>query len=46
MINKKDTFEKQSNEKRRPRISFSQLYPQIKDYCSLIFDGTLDNLFD
>ena len=43
MINKKQNFEKQCKSGRRPRISWKQLYPQIKDNVKVIFEGSVDD---
>jgi hypothetical protein len=38
-VNKKQTFEDQCKQKRRPRINWKQLYPQISQFCEIVFDG-------
>jgi hypothetical protein len=43
-VNKNQTFEDQSLQGRRPRINWSGLYPQIKEKCSLIFEGSFDDI--
>lgn len=43
-VNKKETFEQQCVNKRRPRINWKNLYPQIKDYCEIIFTGKLEDI--
>ena len=45
IINKTQTFNDQCNQKRRPRIGWIQLYPQIKSYCEQIYSGTFDDIF-
>lgn len=42
--NKKQSFEDQSLQGRRPRIIWSRLYPQIKEQCSLIFEGSFEDI--
>lgn len=39
MVNKTQTFYQQTLQGRRPRITWTSLYEQIKDYCSIIFKG-------
>lgn len=43
-VNKKQTFEDQSLQGRRPRINWSGLYPQIKEKCCLVFEGSFDDI--
>jgi hypothetical protein len=43
-VNKNQTFEDQSLQGRRPRINWSGLYPQIKEKCSLIFEGSFEDI--
>jgi hypothetical protein len=45
MINKTETFEDQCKQKRRPRICWKLLHPQLKDYCKKIFEGTFEDIF-
>jgi hypothetical protein len=44
-INKNDTYYDQCLQKRRPRISFQLLNEQIKDFCKLIFEGNIKDLY-
>jgi len=44
MLNKTETFRDQCKQKRRPRIQWDKLYPQISSYCKVIFDDTFYNL--
>lgn len=44
-VNKTQTFEDQSKQGRRPRITWESLYPQINAYCSKVYEGTFDNIF-
>jgi len=44
-INKKQTFNDQCMQGRRPRINWDSLYIQIKDKCEKIFDGTFESIF-
>jgi len=44
-VNKTQTFEEQCNQKRRPRITFKELYKQIpNEYKQKIYDGSFDNI--
>ena len=43
-INKKQTFEDQCVQKRRPRIGWENLYPQITTYCEKIYESTFDDI--
>ena len=43
-VNKNQTFEDQSLQGRRPRINWSGLYPQIKEKCDLIFEGSFEDI--
>ena len=43
-ISKTQSFEDQKNMKRRPRINFISLYPQIKDYTTLLYEGKIQNI--
>ncbi len=43
-INKNETFRDQALNKRRPRISFDELYKQLNNYFNIIFDGNLSTL--
>ena len=44
-INKDENYEDQSLQGRRPRISFNLLYEQLKEYCKIIFEGVIDDLY-
>jgi hypothetical protein len=44
-MNKDQTSEEQSEEGRRPRITWESLYPQIKDHAGKVFEGTFDEIF-
>lgn len=44
-VNKKDTYKKQCNEKRRPRIIFKDLLKQIpNNYINILFEGNIYEL--
>jgi hypothetical protein len=43
-VNKKQTFKEQCDQKRRPRLTWKELYKQIKDYTILIFNGYIFDL--
>ena len=45
-VNKKETFGEHSLQGRRPRICWKDLYPQIKQDCEKIYEGTFDNIFN
>jgi hypothetical protein len=40
-VNHTQTFEAQCVEKRRPRITWKSLYPQIEEFCEKIFDNSI-----
>jgi len=44
-INKKETFEDQCKGKRRPRINWASLYPQISQYCEEVYNGSFEQIF-
>jgi len=44
-MNKDQTHEEQSEEGRRPRITWESLYPQIKEHAGKVFEGTFDEIF-
>jgi ribosomal protein S24E len=44
-INKTQTMGEQLLEKRRPHISWDNIYPQISDFCEKIYEGTFENIF-
>jgi hypothetical protein len=41
-VNKDQMFQDQVDQKRRPRLDWEKLYPQIEPYCEVVFDGALD----
>lgn len=44
-VNKNETYEDQCSQKRRPRLTFTQLKKQIPEkYIEIIFDDSIDNL--
>jgi hypothetical protein len=43
-INKKQNFKNQCKQGRRPRITWKELYKQIKMYSNIIFDGNIYNI--
>ena len=43
-VNKKQTFQNQCEQGRRPRIQWNDLYKQIKDKCILIFNGSIEDI--
>jgi hypothetical protein len=44
-VSKKQTFQDQCKQGRRPRIGWKLLYPQISNYCSKVYDGNFDDIF-
>jgi len=44
-INKNETMEEQFIKGRRPHISWNKIYPQIKEHCEIIYQGSFDNIF-
>lgn len=44
-MNKKQTFEDQCKQGRRPRISWEGLFPQISNHCNLVFQGSFESIF-
>jgi hypothetical protein len=44
-INKKQTFEQQCKQGRRPRITWDALYPQVSTFTQTVFQGSFDDLF-
>jgi len=45
-VSKTQTFEDQTKQGRRPRITWESLWPQISSYCSKVYDGTFDDIFN
>jgi len=43
-VNKKETMKMQASQGRRPRIGWKLLYPQIKEYTSLQWEGHISDL--
>lgn len=44
-ISKRQTYDDQCKEKRRPHISWDKLYPQITKHCIQIYENTFENIF-
>jgi hypothetical protein len=44
-MNKDDTFEKHCSQKRRPHISYHDIYKQIPTYCVKIYEGSFEGIF-
>ena len=44
-ISKMQTFEDQTKQGRRPRISWNALHPQIESYCNKVYEGTFEDIF-
>lgn len=45
LINKNQTMGEQFIQGRRPHISWNSLYPQICQFCEIIYQGTFENIF-
>jgi len=45
-VSKAQTFEDQTKQGRRPRITWESLKPQISSYCNNVYDGTFDDIFN
>jgi predicted GIY-YIG superfamily endonuclease len=45
-VSKTQTFEDQSKQGRRPRITWESLQPQIKEYCTKVYEGTFNDIFE
>ena len=45
-VSKRQTFEDQTKQGRRPRITWESLQPQISSYCNNVYDGTFDDIFN
>ena len=44
-VSKTQTFDDQTKQGRRPRITWESLYPQIEQYCNKVYEGTFDDIF-
>ena len=44
-VNKSQTMGEQLLERRRPHISWDNIYPQISEFCEKIYEGTFENIF-
>lgn len=44
-MNKTQTYEEHCKEKRRPHISWENIYSQIPDKCLKVYDGTFEDIF-
>ena len=44
-VNKTQTYADQCKAKRRPRISWNSLHPQLGNKCVVAYDGTFDGIF-
>jgi hypothetical protein len=45
-MNKKQTFDDQCKQGRRPRIGWDLLHKHIEDYCEKIYEGTFDEIIN
>ena len=44
-VSKTQTFEDQTKQGRRPRITWESLYPQIQTYCTKVYEGPFSDIF-
>jgi hypothetical protein len=44
-VSKSQTFEDQTIQGRRPRITWNSLYPQIYDHVRIVYKGNFENIF-
>jgi hypothetical protein len=44
-VSKTQTFDNQVMQGRRPRITWNELYPQIKSFCNKVFEGSFEDIF-
>lgn len=45
-VSKTQSFEDQTKQGRRPRITWESLLPQISSYCNKVYEGTFDDIFN
>jgi hypothetical protein len=43
-INKMESYTDQCDQKRRPRLAWSLLYPQIREHTEIVFDGAFEDI--
>uniref|UniRef100_A0A6C0ICN6 Uncharacterized protein n=1 Tax=viral metagenome TaxID=1070528 RepID=A0A6C0ICN6_9ZZZZ len=43
-INKAESYTDQCDQKRRPRLAWSLLYPQIREHTEIVFDGSFEDI--
>jgi hypothetical protein len=44
-MNKKQTFEEQCKEKRRPHIGWDKIYSQLSNFVEKVYEGTFEEIF-
>jgi hypothetical protein len=44
-VSKTQTFEEQTKQGRRPRITWDSLHPQVESHCTKVYEGTFENIF-
>jgi hypothetical protein len=44
-VNKSQTFEDQSKQGRRPRLTWESLFPQIELHCTKVYEGVFEDIF-
>jgi hypothetical protein len=45
-VNKKETFEEHCKQKRRPRLNWESLKLQVLSFCTKVYEGTFENIFN
>jgi hypothetical protein len=45
-MSKSQTHQDQCEQGRRPHISWDKIYPQIKEHCEKIYEGTFEDIFE
>lgn len=43
-INKAESYTDQCDQKRRPRLAWALLYPQIREHTEIVFDGSFEDI--
>ena len=44
-VNKKETFDDQAKQGRRPRLNWNDIQKQLSSYMTLIYEGTFEDIF-
>jgi len=45
-VSKKQTFDDQAKQGRRPRITWESLHPQVSAFCTKVYEGTFEQIFE